>query len=129
MGFVARVDDRPALHRVHALQFGKEIAALGDLKARLEELVLFLPAILASPRKNLACDKERDYRLAERIPGESASASAPCIAGFRHGMPCWRRPTAITCSRSRRHARKRWGSWMSGAHCALSSKAWSSTPT
>ena len=69
---VAGVDDRTALHGVHALEFGEEIAALRDLKPWTNELVFFFPTELASAADDLARHEERDHRRAQHVPREFA---------------------------------------------------------
>src|SRR5437660_296855 len=69
---VTRIDDGPPLHGIDALQGEEKIAALADLKSRLEEPVFLFPPKFTGAAHDLARHEESFDAVAKSIPAKGA---------------------------------------------------------
>src|SRR3569832_1982168 len=72
MRLVPRIDDRPPLHGVHALQFAEKITALRDLESMQNKTIFVLDCKLSRARKNLPRHQKGLDVLRQRVPWERA---------------------------------------------------------
>src|SRR6516162_1622838 len=71
MRFIPCIYNRATLHRIDALEFEKEIAALSDLETGSQELVFVFPAELSGAAHDLASNQESHDPVAEVLPRQS----------------------------------------------------------
>src|SRR4051812_26307878 len=68
MRLVARIDNRPPLHRIDTLQFAEEIAPLRYLKGGRDKSIFRFHRELSRPGNDLARDQKRLNPIGEIVP-------------------------------------------------------------
>src|SRR5262249_31408198 len=77
---IAGIDNGPALHGIDALELEEKITSLRDLKSRFQKAIFLFPAEFAGATNNLACHQERDQRLAQSLPLQTAGQQIVVMA-------------------------------------------------